>query len=380
MTSYRTVMCFVVALGLSSGAALAQSAAPLSPLPMTFRQQVAFSDQEQKTIDAWVAAQVQRLVGTDVSAQTTARDTLVAQSNGSPAFADAYAKSLNDALAPVIQGNDFRAKLNAAVVAARVADKINTDRSNNSRLHDLSMLMLADKNDGIVLWGAKTAKSVVPAMFIAQGAAANPDLIKAVAQAALAKDSGPIVAEAYQTLAPRATGMPASALQPMVKATLPSLLQLMEARNKAYLTGVPNEPTAENTALLFLSNGEVWSVLSAQDKAAAMQQVSDLIGLAGQRFVASGRTDQDHLAQLLQLAGKALSVIATQPDVGSQELVTASTALSKVNASTPAADAQRLSSAIYPLLKKVSIFSSLNQPPTVNAGAATGPATAKTTP
>jgi hypothetical protein len=172
---------------------------------MAFRQQVAFTDQEQKTIDAYVAGQVERLAGTDASAQSTARDNLVAASNGSPAFADAYAKSINDALTPVVKGNDFRAKLNAAVAAARIADK-----TNSPRLHDIAMVMLADKNPGIVLWGAKAAKAVVPAMFAAQGAAASGDLIKAVAQAALTSHSGPIAAEAYQTLAPRVVGVPAA--------------------------------------------------------------------------------------------------------------------------------------------------------------------------
>jgi hypothetical protein len=278
----------------------------------------------------------------------------------------------------VVKGEDFRAKLNAAVVASRVADK-----TNSARLHDIAMVLLADKNDGIVLWGAKTAKSVVPAMFTAQGAAASQDLIKATAQAALTKNSGAIVAEAYQTLAPKVTGMPATSIEPMVKATLPSLLELMATRNKAYGAGVPEEPTAENGALLFLSNSQVWGVLTPQNKAAVMQQVSDLVGLAGQRFASSGRTDQDHLVPLIQQAGKALQVIATQPDVNSAELGAAAAAVSKVNASTPAADEQRLTSAVYPLLQKVSIFSSLTPPPTVTPGAApaaTGPATAKTTP
>ena len=90
MISYRTALCFIVALGLTWVAAMGQAVAPL---PTAFRQQAAFSDAEVKTVDTWVAAGVQRLTGQDVLQQTRAREDLVAGGNGSPAFAEVYAKA-----------------------------------------------------------------------------------------------------------------------------------------------------------------------------------------------------------------------------------------------------------------------------------------------
>jgi hypothetical protein len=379
MISYRTALCFVVALGLTSVAAMGQT----TPLPSAFRQQPSFSPDEVKTIGTWVAGQLQRLGGTDVQQQTQARETLVAGANGSPAFQDAYAQALDGALAGVIKGKDFRARLNAAVVAARVAEKVN-----NPRLQGVALLMIGDQNDGIVLWGIKTAKSVIPAIYNAQGAAANPGLIKAVTQVALAKGSGPIVAEAYEALAPRVQGM--TNVQPLVKATFPAIMQLMSTRNKAYVTAVPDEPTAELGALLFVSLSNVWATLSPAEQVQAMQQISDLIGLAGQRWTTS-RTIQDHLSPLISQAGKAVQVIADQPGVKSTELRAAGAALARVNPSVSASDVTKFAAAVYPILKNIPAFQSLTPPPTVNpvaapvttspAPAAAAPATAaKTTP
>ncbi|HZZ45116.1 MAG TPA: hypothetical protein VFE58_19425 [Tepidisphaeraceae bacterium] len=365
MRVYRTALCLVLVLGFSSVIARGQTA-----LPTAFRQQVAFTDQDVKTIDTWIGGQVQRLTGTEVLQQTSARETLVAGGNGSAPYAEAYAKSLDAALTPVIKGTDFRARLNAAIIVARVAEK-----TKSPALHDITMLLIGDKNEGMVLWGVKAARYVVPAIYAAQGASAKPDMIDAVSQAAGQwKESGPIVAEAYQVLAPQLTGMASPG--PLVKATLKPLLTLMAARNKEYIAGVPVEPTAENTALLFVSLGPVWGMLSPAEQAGVMQQISDLVGLAGERWVTASRVDQEHLTPLLQLAGKALSVLGQPAPAGvnSQELITAGVNLAKVNSSLQSAVVQQMTAAVYPLLTKVPAFSALTAPPAVTPAAA-GPTT-----
>lgn len=380
MRSYRAVLCCVLAVGLSSATMTATGWAQTASLPSAIRQSAAIGPQEQGQIEQFVTAQVANLSsGADAAAQSAARDALVAAAAGVPAFADAYAKAVNDAVTPLAKDEDWRVRLNAAIVAAKVADK-----TNSPRLRGAALAFLGDKEDSVALWGVKTARAVVPATFAAQGAAASPDVIRAVTETALKRKSGPITAEAYQTLAPK-IATDTKNVEPLVKAAVPELLRLMAARNQMYMTGTPDEPTAENTALLFLSYEPVWNAMPDQQKQAAkqaaMQRVSDLVGLAGQRAATASRTEMERLVPLLQQAGKALQVIAARQGDAGKALEIAAANLAKVNLSTPGAQAASAAAAVYPAVKALPQFADLTPPPTVSpvapAPETAGPATTK---
>lgn len=368
MTPYRTALCFVVALALFANAAFGQSTS--STLSSGFRQQAAFTAPEVKVVDTWIDGQIDRLTGTDFAVQKEAREVLVAGANGSEAYGEIYATSLNTALIKVLQGKDFRARLNAAIVASHVGDKVKS-----AHLHDVAMLMIADKDESIVLWGIKTAQSVVPASFAAMGAAAKTDLIDAVEKAAESRKSGMIAVEAYEVLAPRVTGTTISA--PLVNAVLPPLLKLMSIRNQQYIHGLPDEPAAENAPLLFLTLGPVWNTLTPAQRVAEMQQISDLVGMAGQRYATASRTDQEILLPLLKQAGSALIVVGQE--AGSVPLQTAAGAISKLNLSVPAATISSATAAIFPAIQAVPAFANLTPPPTVSPDAPTTAPSALTT-
>src|SRR5437763_1905178 len=76
----------------------------------------------------------------------------------SAADESAYATALNNALLPLFRNPDARVRLDAAIVAGRVAGRIGTPQF----LAPAALAAVNDKAEPVVLWGVKAAYYIIP--------------------------------------------------------------------------------------------------------------------------------------------------------------------------------------------------------------------------
>ncbi len=126
-----------------------------------------------------------------------ARETLIEQAGGaggqvpSGPYLDLYAQELDTQLTPLLNNPDQTVRLNAAIVVAGVAQKVD-----NVRLLPITMLLLNDKSDAVQIWALRASRFILPpAITIGQqakllaavkahaGPNANPMLLQLVYEA-----------------------------------------------------------------------------------------------------------------------------------------------------------------------------------------------------
>ena len=190
------------------------------------------------------------------TAVKTARDHLIAEAEGhegvvaTPEYQAEYAADLVPALSPLLTNRSWLVRLNAAVVAGRVADIVHV-AGVADQFAKLSAAMLKDKRTEVVIWGMKTAKFVLGSLLQKNGNADGfAKLIVATVKAH--PDSGPIVEEAYGalTLEPYQN---LGQIGTLTSAVLPALLDLMQLRTEQYRSqDLPPSPMAEAKVDRFL--------------------------------------------------------------------------------------------------------------------------------
>jgi hypothetical protein len=267
-------------------------------------------------IQQYVDAAVKRLGSEDPDEQAKARNLLIDGANltgagaaaGQPsaAYLDTYATAAAKSLAPLTAHPDMRVRLNAAIAAARIAEK-----ANNLRLSDVAIRFMNDKSPAVALWGVKAARAMVPAAVV--GPANNP-LMPSLIQIVGRNPLGPVVNEIYQALSLSifdAAAPPAQRPNPaQIKAVLPNMLGVFRQRVNAYARGaLPADPSVDNLAAEFLTYSPVWTQMTPAQQTQAMQSVSDLLGFAGQYAELMAGNERDALLPLFQRTGKALQVV-----------------------------------------------------------------------
>jgi hypothetical protein len=362
----------VLAWGTGSWAT-AQSA----DLPDNLKSAASLGPAEIQTVDAFVKAQMQRLVSGDAAAQSGARDTLINQATlrGKPpeaAYLDAYAAALDQSIRQQVSADaPLRVRLNAAIVTARVAEM-----ASNTRLVDSTLHWLDDKETPVVLWGMKAAKFVLPPILGNEPLARQVNLPQAIVKAVERTQSGPVLQEAYSALS---LGV-FNANAPTIKSTwlnqsMPALFELLADRVKQYAAGVPQDPQAENLATAMLVHPQVWPMLTAQQQVQAVQAMSDLISLGAARFAAAGNNapEAEAMAAMVQGTAKAIWVVGTRTK--SAALVELATQLSKTDARSSSKETVEMAGRVHPLLVAIAEFKGLTPPPALDAqGSASAPA------
>ncbi len=294
--------------------------------------QAALANPTRAAVLPFVQGQVKQLQtpGANWSAARSALIGPVASGNPSVQFLDVYADAINDQLLPLASNKDATIRLNAAIVAARVAAK-----AENIRLAPITEVLLKDNCEGVVLWGLQTAKFVVPALLAVGNTATADAIAKETVAAAKAHMSPAIVEDAYRTLLldptlPRA-GAGSNDISKMdpkvIAAFITEPMDFYEYRIGLYAGGPPPQPLADSWATGFFGKAPVWSAVKAnkqegqvlnlmlallkaatkENDTAASPEMLELIRNSGQAFiVAGGKLGKP----ALQSAAKAVSLLS----------------------------------------------------------------------
>lgn len=321
----------------------------------------------ESQIQAFVQAQAERLSAVDdPEGQKAGREALVRAADdptATPAYFDLYSRILNDALVELSKSENMRVRLNAAIVAARVAE-----RANNARLAGAASAFIHDKNTPVVLWGMSTAKWVLPAIMRDPLQRSNNTLAAELVPALKENPAGPIVRDAYDALTLGVRG-DTRVMPPGLEAVIPHFFDLVAYRIDLYREDVPSEPFADQTVGLFLQNRGVWlETLNPQQQVQAMQSLSDLISVAAQRAAKAPASDRSKLAALVKQLGGSIGFIAGY--LNNPDLREAANIVVNADEKLPAEIPQRVQ-LLYPKIIQMNQFSKVTIPPIIGAGPAT---------
>ena len=290
---------------LSAGLIAAVSAAAASgqtAIPASLRTASSISDSDLATIRAYVAEMAGKLADPDPDVVRGAREGLVDGARAgaqppSPAYALRYAEIANTELLRVLgqKQQPIRTSLNAAVAAARIAEICQ-----NGKLEGMALKLLDPAQHTVLrLWGAKTAKSVLPHLIAVGG---HARLLGALIKAVNDMPGGAMTQEAYEAL----TRNPD---KKAVEAVADTLLDLARARIDAYRTEVPEDAQAEVIVFSYLLK-DCWNnpALTLERRRKTVQMLVDLLTYAAFRGDReSARRDElvglvDKLCQLTAVA------------------------------------------------------------------------------
>ncbi|HEY1629565.1 MAG TPA: hypothetical protein VGF52_06880 [Tepidisphaeraceae bacterium] len=356
----------------------AACAAPAATLPMEIRTTIN-GVSAKPIIQTFLDKQVVGLSSSVPAQQTIAREAIAAEVVPpvnpadpplSPVFLDLYAGILNDDLMPLGKNPDPRVRLNAAIVAAKVAAK-----AGNVRLEPLVSDLLADQSDAVVLWAVKACKFLLPQILANAVMAPNDQLmttfLKTVQQHG---KSAPIVHAAYDALRVDSTTVPPAAWNQVVPATVTAAQTLLENRISAYHASIPPQPGDDAIATTFLSDAQIWQAQSKDQQLRSVQDISDLLSVVAQRWENATPGERLDLAKLTKDAGGAVWVVGQ--NTGNADLQRAEEQL-KVAPSMSSAQVSAQVEAIRTAIKSVPDFSGLKDAPALEPIATSSPATSE---
>lgn len=340
------------------------------------------------TIQRYVDAAVKRLTSENADEQSKGRNALIDGASvvtrvggggaggpsASASYLDAYAAAAARSLAPLAAHADMRVRLNAAIAAARIAEK-----ANNLRLADLAVKFMNDKTPAVSLWGVKAAAAMVPAAVATPG---NNPIMPALVQTVRRNPLGPVVLEVYHALVANIfTARPNERPSPaQIKAIIPTMLGVYRQRVNAYARGaVPVDPSVDNVAAKYLTFSLVWSQMTPAQQTQVVQSISDLLGYAGQYAELMADDERQPLIPIFQRTGAALQVVGD-----SMSLPAVSKAARDVQGITTGMDGTEVrtrTDAVALALQQAPQFKGIKPPAAINmlggdpgAGAATDPA------
>lgn len=275
-------------------------------LPRGIIESSDITPQNRAEIDQFVNQQVQRIAGQDTTAQQRARDALISpvanDRQATPSFFDQYADSLNASLLPLAKNTNVRVRLNAAIVAARVAAKVG-----NGRLASTALAFVQDKSDAVVLWGIKAADYIVPPLVSSASIDMANRLGKAVVTAAKDHAESPaIIEDAYRTVLLHEMDM-TNATPTMIAPFLPQPTALFDYRVSLYADGVPPDPRKDADGAAFFVKEKVWS---AQTKSQQSQSLQTMLTLCRGAAKQNAVDPTPELVDVIRLTGNAIEVAA----------------------------------------------------------------------
>jgi hypothetical protein len=347
----RLISVAVLGMTLSLGGSV--SYAQTAGIPQGVKTAATVTDTDRGTIRLFISAQVAKLTGDKPAAQAEAREALVNEASGigaatsSAAYQDAYCALLNDALVQLAASPSPKVRLNAAIVAARV-----TDRVNSAKLEPAILKFLQDKSPSVFLWGVKAARQAIPVIASGANPSADP-LLSGFVAAIHDRLSAEVSQEAYEALRLNIAVMSdRKQMTPkMVQAVVPEMQKLLEARTAQYKNGVPADPAADALGTSFLVDGSVWAAQDAKQQTRTMQLMVDMVSAASKRAVSFDPKDSATRAKREEVL-EAIRRVARSMQAGGEvikndTLSTAAVAVSKLDVST---DNKVIASAINDLV------------------------------
>jgi hypothetical protein len=316
-------------------------------------------------IQAYIQANVEKLSSVDDAVTRSAGREALAKAvddpNSSPAYFDTYARLLNASLVNLAKSESLPVRLNAAITAARVAEK-----ANNSRLADSASAFVKDSSTPVVLWGVRTAKFVMPSlMSVPAGAQTSPlpsELVPAVKEHPI----GPIVQDTYDALTLGMLSTQNRSVPQGLSNVIPYVLELVNFRIDLYTQAIPYQPWAEQKAGLFFQNRAVWQVLTPVQQVEAMQALSNLISVVAQQTQNASPEDRDKLTKLVSQIAGSISVIAGDY-LQQQQLRQAAILATRIDSRTPPPEIKARVAQILPQIIQIPTFSQVKPPPVIGA-------------
>jgi hypothetical protein len=330
---------FVLTVGCMTAPAMAQNAPPFD----TTAQQIPST----AVIDSWVDAQVKDMASGERDKVVAARNALSlpgTPNDKSNRFVEVYGKAVGAKLLGIAGGTDAHARLNAAIVAGRVADMGAT-----SDIIPLVVKLIGDDSPGVALYGIRASSSMLP-RALGEKVVGSETLVPAIAAAMKRHSkSEAIVSEAYMSLIRvlsannLAAQLPPNTVTAATPRIIDGLLLLMQQRLPAFGSGELVEPMAESTAIVFLAKTSSWAAMNPQTQ---LQTVKTLLAVANgavkelevefNRKPTPNRQRLTSLQRLLKEAvGQSLSVIGAQ--VKNPALTAEAEKLKAFNSLTPPA-------------------------------------------
>lgn len=353
-------LCLAMITGLLGGSvAIAQAPAPITVDMLT----AANVRPHMNTLQQHVQYYTTQLITGDNAAQTAAREALInaalpiGSTDPGPAYLDAYARTLNEALVKVSGDASVRARLNAAIVTARVAAA-----AENYHLAGAAIRFMGDDALPVSLWGLKASEYILPQELRNPLYANDPKVLQAIQKAVEKNPAGPIVDEAYESLRLRIIDRPGDLQPRMIETVLPIIQQTLETRVQRMVEEPIETPIAEARATFFLTNPRVWPVQTAQQKLRTVQLINNLIHVAAQR-IAGNAEEIPGLVPLIQETGKSLEVVGQNEN--SQAIQNAARTLSQISDNTPPAEIIQRARAVQQALQAAPTFSQLEPAPTL---------------
>jgi hypothetical protein len=344
----------------------------------------------EKPIKAFVDQQVQKLKSDDPLAQAAARDALVAEAQGpagggnigagaaagagaagagaapagpSAAFLDKYTEVLNTALNEPAKHKDPRVRLNTAIVVARVAKEASKD-TNNARLAPIVTEMLADESEAVVLWAVKASKFLIPAILSNAVSRQNNTLLPAFMKAVQKQiKSGPIVQSAFESLRVEPSAVGQANWNAVVPLIVDPIHQLLAIRIDEYKKGIPPLAYSESTVTAFLCLRTVWNAQTKAQQKRTVQEISNLIGVASQRFGTATSIQRAELADLINKAMAACWVIGDT--IGNEEMK--KEARTDLGPTTPPAEVVKRVQGMPDAIRSNQQFADLKAPPALES-------------
>ncbi len=297
--------------------ALGQTQPPPAPPGESIQTAVAISSQQMEAIRAFIAGQVAILKGGTPGEQMAARDALVASAmlkgqSASPAYTDAYASELNSAMLSMVSHPNLGSRLRAAIVLAKVSES-----TQSARLLPATLAFMKDKSDPVALWGLKSARTIVPTVF------SNPllpsrELAQTIVDLAQGRSLGNITYEAYNALAAAESSL-----------VVPQMITLLQRRVDQYAQHIPDDPLAENRAVAFLSESNIWSAMTPDQKTRTVQQLYNLVVQCSRRTDSPSKADRQAMISVVHQSASAGIVIGEI--IKDDALVAGFSSLKKVN-------------------------------------------------
>jgi hypothetical protein len=298
----RNALCALLASTLLGGALGGTLAASAQTLPAEARRSTA-AETYRAPINAFVAAQVKQLASADAAAQSAARTALLAPLEGTDitdSFRAVFSEAVGKELLPAAGAKELPTRLNAAVIAARVAD-----RGTAQALRAVTLKLLADDSEPVAVWGIRSART------LASGRTTRIDaeVVAAVAAAATKFGTGTATVEAYRAIIGDLSNV-ALGTADAVK----GIQSIMAARVAAFAAGTGDEPRAEVDAVNFLANTRIWNAPGVQmaDRVKTADLLVRLLTTTGSRLEVVAGVGQQQLREVAVATARALRAIGRE--------------------------------------------------------------------
>jgi hypothetical protein len=348
---------------LASGQVLAlpPGVAPASGIPLQ-AENATDETPYLASINNFISDQLAALTGTDFSAQTAARQKLVAALvRGSTApYYSAFAKSWSTACLAVIAKNPpLGVRLNIAIVTATL-----TDSGQPPEAEPLVVKLLGDREPVVILWAIRAAKPLIivliqnPPAFVASPLAGA--IVSAVKKCGSSDVSGFVTTDAYGALVVKSiAGKPAAQVNPLLPPLVGPVLDILEFRIAQHAAGTVQSPGAERDIATWLSGN--YAALKPADQLRMVQLLVKLETYAGQRcdLYQNDKKQLTQVREMLKYVASALKVIGGN----GASVVNGLNWLTGMPPAAPPADIYSHTKTVFPTMNLV--FPNLTAPPAI---------------